>query len=140
LTSGERAVALRSAPGAMPLGLVFLVVGVVAAAAVAVLHLDQLPIGFCAFKAVTGWPCLTCGTTRAVGRLAALDVGGALAMNPLVTAFAFLLVPWGLGDLALARRGRALALRLSPLAGRVARVAGIVALAVNWIYLVAAGR
>lgn len=136
----EPAVALRTSPGAMPLGLVFLVCAFVGAAAVAILHLDRAPIVFCAFKAVTGLPCLTCGTTRALARLAALDFQGALAMNPLAAGFAFALVPWGLGDLALAAQRRALVLRLSPVAGRVARIVFVVALAVNWIYLIAAGR
>jgi hypothetical protein len=124
----------------MPLGLVFLVCGLVAAAFVAVLHLDRGGLYFCAFKAVTGLPCVSCGTTRAVARLASLDLRGALAMNPLATAAAFAVVAWGLGDLALAARGRALVLRFSPVGGRVARIVAIAAVALNWVYLVAAGR
>jgi hypothetical protein len=48
------------ARGATPLGAIFLACGLVAAA-VGLLHLDRLPVTFCAFKAVTGIPCLGCG-------------------------------------------------------------------------------
>ena len=137
---GRPPVALRASPGALPVGLVFLVCGVVAALAVAFLHLDRTALYFCTFKAVTGWPCVTCGTTRAVARLASLDLGGAFSMNPLAAAAAALIVPWGLGDLALVRRGRALVLELSPAAGRALRILAVAALGLNWIYLVSAGR
>ena len=133
-------VALRAHRGAAPLGTVFLAVGVVTALGVGLLHLDQSPVGFCAFKAVTGWPCLTCGTTRAFGRLFALDLPGAFVMNPLATALVLALVPWGIADVVLALRGRGLVLDLSPAAGRVVRVLAVVALLVNWLYLIMDGR
>jgi hypothetical protein len=126
--------------GATPLGAIFLACGVVIAAAVALLHLDHLPIAVCAFKAVTGLPCLTCGTTRAFARLATLDLRGAIAMNPLASAVALALVPWGAADLALLRRERALALEISPAVAPVVRVAAIAIVAANWAYLIAAGR
>jgi hypothetical protein len=130
---------LRARPGALPLGAIFLGIGAVGALAVAVLHLDRLPILVCVFHAVTGFPCLTCGATRAVADLAVGDVRGALAMNPLATVGALALVPWGLGDLALMTRGRALSLEVAPAAARVLRVSAIVLVLANWAYLVAAG-
>jgi uncharacterized protein DUF2752 len=133
-------IALRALRGGAPLGIVFLAVGVVSAVGVGLLHLDQASVGFCAFKAITGWPCLTCGTTRAFARLFALDLRGAFAMNPLATGVAFALVPWGIADLVLSLRGRALALDLSPWAGRVVRVLALALVALNWVYLIAAGR
>jgi hypothetical protein len=132
--------ALRAKAGALPLGAVFLAIGSVAALAVAVLHLDRLPILVCLFRAVTGVPCLTCGATRALGDLVTGDVWGALAMNPLATLAAFALVPWGIGDLALMTRGRALALEVAPGAARVLRVAAVAVVVANWAYLIAAGR
>jgi len=127
-------------PGASPLGAIFLVCAVTIAAAVGVFHLDHLPVSFCAFKAVTGLPCMTCGTTRAFGRFFALDLRGALLMNPLAAAVALALVPWGLADLILFPRGRAVALEIAPGVAPFVRVAGVAALAANWAYLIVAGR
>jgi hypothetical protein len=113
---------------------------VAATAAVGVLHLDHLGFPVCVFKAITGLPCPTCGGTRAFGRLFALDVPGAFAMNPLVTAAALVLVPWALADLFLMARGRALDLQIAPPLGRGLRMAAVVAVFVNWVWLVASGR
>lgn len=106
----------------------------------ALLRLDRLPFAICAFKALTGLPCPTCGSTRAVARLARLDLAGAFEMNPLATAAAAGLLAWGLLDLLLLARGRALGLEMSPTAGRVLRVAAVAAIVANWAYLIAAGR
>jgi hypothetical protein len=133
-------VTLRAKPRGLPLGAVFLAIGTVAALAVAVLHLDRLPILVCLFRAATGLPCLTCGATRALGELVAGDVSGALAMNPLATLGAFALVPWGLGDLALMTRGRALSVEVAPPAARALRVVAVLTVLANWAYLIAAGR
>jgi Protein of unknown function (DUF2752) len=131
---------LRARAGALPLGAIFLALGTVAGLAVALLHLDRLPILICLFHAATGLPCLTCGATRALGDLVAGDVPGALAMNPLATLGAFALVPWGLGDLALMTRGRALSLEVAPAAARVLRMAAVAVVIANWAYLIAVGR
>jgi hypothetical protein len=131
---------LRAKSGALPLGAIFLALGTVVAIAVAVLHLDRLPILVCLFRAATGLPCLTCGATRALGELVAGDVSGALAMNPLATLGAFVLVPWGIGDLALMPRGRALSLEVAPRGARALRVLAVLAVIANWAYLVASGR
>ena len=64
----------REAP---PLGLIFGAIFVVATLAVGLLHLDRLPFAMCYLKLSTGLPCPTCGSTRALGRLFALDVAGA---------------------------------------------------------------
>ena len=126
--------------GATPLGLVFLACAAIIAAAVGLLHLDHLPIAFCAFKAVTGHPCPTCGTTRALGRLFSLDVRGALAMNPMMASVALAMVPWGMADLALLRRGQAIALEVTPRWAPFVRAAALTLAAANWAYLILAGR
>lgn len=131
---------LSTRAGALPLGLIFGATGLAAATAVRVLQLDHLGFSICVFKALTGCPCLTCGTTRAVGRLAMGDLGGALSMNPLAAAAGLAVVPWAFADLVLLPRGQALELTLSPRAGRVARWATVVALLANWAFLIAAGR
>jgi len=107
---------------------------------VALLRLDHLPFAICAFKAITGLPCPTCGSTRAAARLAHLDLIGGFAMNPLFVASAALLGVWGLMDLVLLPRGRALALEVAPAPARFLRAAAVAAVVANWAYLIAAGR
>jgi hypothetical protein len=125
-----------------PLGAIFGGIGSLAALAIGMLHLDRLPFPLCYVKAFTGLPCPTCGSTRALGRLFALDPAGAFAQNPLVTLAAFGLAAWAAADLVLVsrRRGRALGLAVSPHFSLSLRVAAVVAIALNWGYLVAAGR
>jgi hypothetical protein len=128
---------LEAKTGAFPTGAVLGGGGLVAGTAVRVLRLDHLPWPLCTFRAITGLPCLTCGSTRAFGRLAAFDLRAAFLFQPLVTSLALLVLLWALVDLALLVRGRALVFRCS---GREARWLGlgllILALA-NWGYLVA---
>jgi uncharacterized protein DUF2752 len=131
---------LRATAGAAPLGAIFGGIAVVALVMVGLLHLDRFPLPVCIFKVVTGWPCLTCGATRAFARLYALDPLGALAMNPLAAAGGAALVPWALADLALLRGGRALTLELTPAGARWARALAVTAAVANWLYLAAVGR
>lgn len=123
-----------------PLGAIFGGIGVSAAAAVSLLGLDRLPLSLCALKVVTGIPCPTCGTTRALGCLAHLDLAGAFAMNPLASSAAFLIGAWAASDLALLPFRRALVVEMSAVPASVLRAVAVTALVVNWIYLVAVGR
>jgi hypothetical protein len=122
------------------LGAIFLGIGFVLALAVGFLHLDRLPFTICTFKAVTGLPCMTCGTTRTLGLLFRGDLGHALSMNPLATVAGIGLAAWGLGDLWLLRRQAALGVDVDPGARRFLRVTAVVLVLVNWAYLIAAGR
>src|SRR5262245_65841919 len=81
--------------------------GLLGCAVVGLLHLDHLPWTVCFFKAATGLPCPACGTTRALGRFFALDVAGALSMNPLAALGFIGLLAWGLTDAAAREIGRA---------------------------------
>jgi hypothetical protein len=130
----------RGEPGAVPLGAILGAIATLATVAIGIARLDRLPFTACTFKALTGWACMTCGATRSLGRIFALDLAGALALNPLVTVGVLALVPWAAADLALLPRGRAL--RVEPSAGvaRAARVAFVAAVAANWAYLLAVGR
>jgi hypothetical protein len=140
--STQAAPAIRwSAPaGRLPLGAILGGIALLGTAAVGLLRLDHLPFTVCYFKALSGLPCATCGSTRAAGCLAHGDLLGALAMNPLATVGLLALVPWALADLVLLTHRRALDLSVSTRAGHVLRVAVVLALLVNWAYLIAAGR
>jgi hypothetical protein len=98
-----------------------------------------LPV--CVFKAVTGVPCITCGSTRAIAALAAGEVLAAVRWNPLAAAAALaavVYVPYAaLTGLAGSRRVR---LRLASHDWRLLRGAVVVTLAAAWVFLVADGR
>jgi len=140
MTAVAATVRLTAPPGRLPLGAIFGAIGLVATGAVGLLHLDHLGFPVCLFKALTGLPCPTCGGTRALGRLFALDLPGAFAMNPLVAAGALALVPWALADLVLLTRGRALDAHVGPRLGVGLRVAAVLLILANWAWLLAAGR
>jgi len=127
----------RTAP---PLGAIFGGIGLLAAAAVSRLRLDRIPLTLCVFKGLTGLPCPTCGSTRAMGRLFALDFAGALAMNPFTTLVAVLVAGWAVTDLVLLPRRRALDIVVPKRLGFALRVGTLVLFLANWVYLIAAGR
>lgn len=132
---------LRLRPGAgTPWGALFLGVGALAAGLVALLRLDRLPIAICVFKQLTGLPCPSCGSTRALARLALLDVWGALSMNPLFVVASLGLVVWGVAELVLWTRGTTLAFEASPGVARLLRFAAVAAVLVNWAYLIASSH
>ncbi len=91
----------------------------------------------CPFRALTGIPCLTCGSTRALLDLARFDVVGAFSWNPLAAAAGILLVVGGLAALGAALAGRGVE---APRPTSALRAALALALAANWVFLVAAGR
>lgn len=130
----------RAEPGAPPLGAIFGAVGMLGGLAIWLLGLDRLPYVFCTFKLMTGLPCPTCGSTRTFGRLAELDLAGALWMNPLATAGALVLVVWALWDAVLLPSRRALRLKLHPALVVPARVLALAAFLLNWVYLLLSGR
>jgi hypothetical protein len=133
-------VRFHARPAAPPLGAIFLGIGLLFALAVGILHLDRLPFTICTFKAITGLPCMTCGTTRTLGLLFRGDLAHALSMNPLATVAGIGLTAWGLADLWLLRRHAALGVETAPAARLFLRVTAIVLVAANWAYLISAGR
>jgi len=126
--------------GAAPLGLMLAAVAVAAKLTTLLAISVGYRTTFCLFKLTTGCPCMTCGATRALNRLLAMDLGGAFVMNPLATLAALVVVPWALADTVLLLRGRALSMQASEAVASVLRPLVLVAVFVNWGYLVAVGR
>ena len=92
----------------------------------------------CVWRAVTGWPCPGCGTTRAIVRLLHADPAGAIAMNPLAAGAAIVFVAGGFAaPVWLACGGQ------RPFAAERARpawIAGVaLTVAANWAWLVVSG-
>ena len=95
-------------------------------------------VPFCPWRALTGWPCPGCGSTRAIVRLLHADIPGAMRFNPLaacgVAAFALggIAAPlW----LACGAKVPVFASRTRPAWLAVLAAAGLA----NWVWLVAAG-
>jgi hypothetical protein len=91
----------------------------------------------CPFRALVGIPCLTCGSTRALLDLARLDLGGAFSWNPLAAVTVILFLVGGLVALGAALAGRGVE---TPRPTPALRAALALAVAANWVFLVAAGR
>ena len=101
----------------------------------------RLLLTACPFKAITGYPCASCGATRSLLALLEGDVATSFAMNPLfaliyvaAAAFAlygFVVVAFGLPRLRLSVSARGLRLALA--------VCVPAAVCANWAYLIWAG-
>jgi hypothetical protein len=94
--------------------------------------LDE-PVTLCALKRLTGVPCATCGSTRAVLHLLGGRVGQAFATQPLVMAAA------AIGAVVLGLRvifARRISLELTRLQRRIGW--GVIAalFAANWAYII----
>jgi hypothetical protein len=98
-----------------------------------------LPSPRCAFLAVTGLPCVTCGATRSMIALLHGNLLGAVRWNPLASLMFGGLVIFDLYA-AIVLVGQTARLRIvdwTVTEKNVARIAAISLLALNWIYLLA---
>jgi hypothetical protein len=112
------------------------------AAAAARLHLLSLagPLHlalFCPFQQITGWPCPTCGATRALAALTQGNLMAALSFNPLVAAVSLFLMAAGAVSLA----GRMFRVELpaprpGPALQRFLRAGAVGIVLANWTYLI----
>ena len=91
----------------------------------------------CPFHWLTGFPCATCGGTRALLALGRFELLAAIGWNPLVAVAGILFAIGGIAALGLAALGRDVRVP-NPTWGL--RIALGLALVSNWAFLVAAGR
>jgi hypothetical protein len=130
------------APGQTDHELVWLCVSLVGLGLAAAWFAVGLPWPHCIFLTITGHPCTTCGATRCAIAFFHLDFAGALKWNPLVfavlcglsifNAYAFAVVVFR------ARRMRFTQFTVAE--KNFLRLAAIVALLSNWIYLLSRPR
>ncbi len=86
----------------------------------------------CAFKLLTGYPCPTCGGTRAVDAALRGHCLQAISLNPLLCLVMIGLGAWLGIRLVLGRR---VSVEMSPLEKATAWVIAIGALGANWAYV-----
>jgi hypothetical protein len=94
----------------------------------------------CVFKEIVGLPCLTCGATRSIVALSHRDIGLALALNPLVPVLVAGLMVLSLITFLGWVIKRRIVLTLSVRQKNVIRLLALLAIVVNWLYLIAVGR
>ncbi|HEX4638409.1 MAG TPA: DUF2752 domain-containing protein [Chthoniobacterales bacterium] len=130
------------APGELDYEFVWLSVTMTALAMAAVWFALGLPWPHCAFLTLTGHPCLTCGATRCTIAFFHFDFVSALKWNPLVFAFLCALSIFdAYAAIVLVLRGRRLRVVQFTLSQKkFIRVAAILLLLSNWIYLLSRPR
>ncbi len=91
----------------------------------------------CVFKVMTGMPCPTCGSTRAVILLSQGNILSAFRMNPATSAvFVAALVAFLCRITALAFNLPGMRIGLSDHEKNLVRVSAVLALLLNWGYLI----
>ena len=105
------------------------------------MRLVEWPPLLCPFRVVTGLPCPTCGSTRALLALAAGDVSAAWRWNPLLVgilalsaiylAYATVVAVCGLPRLRVQASARA---------GKWLRAGALFVVTAGWIFLIVDGR
>lgn len=101
---------------------------------VSVLHVSGVQV--CLFHRLTGLPCLTCGSTRALAALASGDVAGAFSRQPLAVAVTIALgAVFAAYTFCLFAARRHVFVRLEPSEWRVAGLALAGLALLNWVYL-----
>lgn len=120
--------------------LVWLLASLGAIAALTVWFAARLPTPQCAFHALTGLPCLTCGATRAAYQFLQGHFAASFSFNPLafVTYCAILAFDLYAVLVLLTCAPRVRVTNFSPTEKRFIRVGVLVLLAGNWLYLLAA--
>jgi hypothetical protein len=118
----------RQAARAFPLGAIVGAATISACATLLLWTRAGLPLPRCAFRALTGVACPTCGSTRMLQALAEGDVPRAAAASPLVFLALVLLAAWT--ALSLARRRLVLDRREK----RAAAALAATGLALGWLY------
>jgi Protein of unknown function (DUF2752) len=124
-------------PSVHALGLAAVSAALLGAAALLPLDAPPLSLFACPFRAVTGWPCLTCGCTHAFAALVRLDFRGALVASPLGAALAAACavhLVWTALRLCGLRRAPGTIRSTTGV-----RAAAVALLAANWVFLVLRG-
>ena len=124
----------KRASGDIPFGLIYGTIAFMALIAARILPVqDMMPS--CAFKAFTGIPCPTCGTTRSLVHFAHGDLAGSFGLNPAVALMIVGAILLFVYDTIVLFSGSRIACFLTLREARLIRSGAVVAILANWIYL-----
>lgn len=128
----------KKRPGEIEFGIIYGIIALCALAAGRLLPVfDLLPS--CMFRAASGIPCPTCGTTRSLVHMAHGDVPAAIAQNPLFAAGLLAVLVWmAVNTVLVLLRSPRPVLVTTRSEGTLIRIAVVVLLLSNWAYLLAA--
>jgi len=99
-----------------------------------------LPHPACPFHQITGFPCLSCGASRAANALYDGRIGEMFYDNPLLVAFCIGLFLFSLLKLLEFILHIKVELKLSPKAALFGRIFIGIAAAANWLFLIVSSR
>jgi hypothetical protein len=99
-----------------------------------------LPPGECIFHQITGYPCLTCGISRAADSFWAGDFGSMFYFNPLIVTFGTGLFLFSLLKLLEYILHLRIRVNLSQRAAVLMRVSVGLSVVANWLFLIASKR
>ena len=97
-------------------------------------YFHDLPI--CPFKAITGYPCLTCGGTRCLAEMSQFSLWESFKYNPFIWITAIGMIAFSLYVAGILIFKRGISISLTPKEERAARITIISLIAINWIYLI----
>jgi hypothetical protein len=130
----------EKSPPKSPIHIVWgvMMIALVMAGAIFGEYLDLLPA--CAFKSVTGIPCLTCGGTRSILALSQFDLVSAFLFNPLAVLIAIALILFSAAIALGIIFRKSVMIKLSRGDAKIARILIAAAIAINWAYLILSSR
>lgn len=121
-------------------GWAILFVGIGSLLAVSFLEPVLVLIPPCVVHSLTGWPCPSCGTTRAALALAGGELLAGLRLQPLFVLVCVVVGLFSLHAPLAAIAGKKLRFELDAGERVVLRCVLVVLVVLNWFYLAAAGR
>ena len=99
-----------------------------------------MPPSFCLFHDLTGYPCLSCGATRAANALFEGDILGMIYYNPLIVLFCAGLFFFSLFKALEYIFKFRINLRLDRSYALALRILTVISVIANWTFLIATGR
>ncbi len=132
-----RIITRKRAAGELEFGIIYGTIALAAVGAASVLPLMKL-VPSCLFRSLTGMPCPTCGTTRALMHFSRGDLATAFSQNPLfVSLLTLTFLYFVVNSIATLLRFPRVIVLLSSFERSLLTAAACIIIAANWTYLLA---